>query len=73
MSRTASKGAFVLPFEKSGYETKIFYITEKLKIDFFEKLFFSTSIKKLKTDFFEILIIFKNLSKYIKSDFFFSK
>ena len=43
---------------------------KKLKTDFFYKLLFSVSTKKLKIDFFEILIIFNNLSKYVKSDFF---
>ena len=43
--------------KKSDYETKIFYITEKVENKFF----------------FEILIIFKNLSKYIKNDFFSEK
>ena len=39
-----------------------------MKTDFFfQKLLFSTSIKKLKMDFFYILIIFKKLSKYMKS------
>ena len=40
-----------------------------MKINFFDKLFFPAFIKKLKTYFFDILIIFKNLSKYIKSNF----
>ena len=41
-----------------------------LKTEFFDKLLISDYTKKLKIDFFEILIIFKNLSKYIKSDYF---
>ena len=41
-----------------------------MKTDFFQKLLFLASTKKLKTNFFKILIIFNNLSKYIKSDFF---
>ena len=46
------KVAFVLDFEKSDFETKILFITEKVETDFFHKLLFSASIKKLKTDFF---------------------
>ena len=41
-----------------------------LKMDFFDILFFLTTNKNLKPDLFKILIIFKNLSDYVKSDFF---
>ena len=42
-----------------------------MKTDFFQKLFFSTFTKELKSNFFEILIIFKKLSEYVKTGFFF--
>ena len=32
---TILKGVFVSTFKKSDYKTKIFYITEKVKTDFF--------------------------------------
>lgn len=44
-------------------------LKKKVKIYFYEKLFFSSSIKKLKKNiFFKILIIFKNLSKHRRSE-----
>ena len=58
---------------KKHSEIKIFYIIKKYEINFLGKLFFIIFIKKLKIDFFKILIIFKNLFKYIKSDFFSKK
>ena len=41
-----------------------------MKTDIFEKLLFSVSTKRMKASFLKILIIFKKLSKYMKSDFF---
>ena len=66
-------GAFVSVFRKNDYEIWILYIIKKLKTDFFQKLLFSTSSKKLKTGYFDNLIIFKNLSKLMKTDFFFNE
>ena len=64
--------------KKIDFKTKILYITEKAeKLIFFPFLFrnypfsaFSAYTEKLKINFFKILIIFNNLSKYVKSDFF---
>ena len=44
-----------------------------MKIFFFEKLLFLAFTKKLKINFFKIMIILKNLLKYVKSVFFSKK
>ena len=54
--RAMYKGEFVSYFEKSDFESKILYITEKVE-----------------NRFFWYLIIFNNLFKYVKNDFFSEK
>ena len=51
------------------WNLKFIYSWKSWKLIFFHKLLFSAYSKKLKIDFFDIMIILKNLSKYMRSDF----
>ena len=62
-------GALISYFEKSDYEIKILYITEKVENWFFLKATFFNFYKKVENRFFLrfwlFLIIYPNMSKVI--------